>query len=188
MVNGQPVLFKGFNRVEVDEHDGQVVNKETMLKDILLMKQNNVNAVRTAHYPNDPYWYELCDKYGLYMVDEANIESHGMGYGDASLAKVPSWEAAHIYRLRNMVERDKNHPAIIFWSMGNEAGDGVNFAAGYNWIHNRDNTRPVQYERAIEGANTDIMCPMYPSRAKSKLWQKNQQNETISCAKQPCYG
>lgn len=173
LVNGQPVLFKGFDRVEVDEHNGQVVNRGTMLKDILLMKQNNVNAVRTAHYPNDPYWYELCDKYGLYMVDEANIESHGMGYGDASLAKVPSWEAAHIYRLRNMVERDKNHPAIIFWSMGNEAGDGVNFAAGYNWIHNRDNTRPVQYERAIEGANTDIMCPMYPSPGEVENYGKN---------------
>lgn len=173
LINGQPVLFKGFDRVEVDEYNGQVVSKETMLKDIMLMKQNNVNAVRTAHYPNDPYWYELCDKYGLYMVSEANIESHGMGYGDASLAKVPSWEAAHIYRLRNMVERDKNHPAIIFWSLGNEAGDGVNFAAGYNWVHNRDNTRPVQYERAIEGANTDIMCPMYPSPGDVENYGKN---------------
>lgn len=173
LVNGQPVLFKGFDRVEVDEHYGQVVNRETMLKDILLMKQNNVNAVRTSHYPNDPYWYELCDKYGLYMVNEANIESHGMGYGDASLAKFPSWEAAHLYRIRNMVERDKNHPAIIFWSMGNEAGDGVNFTACYNWIKNRDNTRPVQYERAIEGANTDIFSPMYSSPDNIENYGKN---------------
>jgi beta-galactosidase len=161
LVNGKAIYFKGFNRVETDEYGGQVISRENMLKDIMLMKQYNVNAVRTAHYPNDPYWYELCDKYGLYVIDEANIESHGMGYGDESLAKHSEWEAAHLYRTINMVERDKNHPSIVFWSLGNEAGDGINFAATSNWIRQRDPSRPVHYERAGEGPNTDIMCPMY---------------------------
>ena len=176
LVNGKPIYLKGFNRVEIDEYDGQVVNKASMIKDITLMKQANVNAVRLSHYPNDPYWYELCDKYGLYMVDEANIESHGYGYGAESLAKNPFWKDAHLYRTRNMLERDKNHPAIIIWSLGNEAGDGVNFSATANWIRQRDNTRPVQYERVIDGTNTDITCPMYPSPTSVENYGKNTSN------------
>ena len=176
LVNGKPVLFKGVNRVEVDQYDGQVVNKTTMLTDIMLMKQGNVNAVRLAHYPNDPYWYGLCDKYGLYVIDEANIESHGMGYGEASLAKQPEWEWAHLYRTKNMVERDKNYPSIVIWSLGNEAGDGVNFAATSGWIRQRDNTRPVHYERAQGGSNTDINCPMYPQPSYVESYGKNTAN------------
>ena len=163
LVNGKPVLFKGVNRHEHDPVTGHVVSRESMELDIKLMKQNNINAVRTSHYPNDPYWYELCDKYGLYIIDEANIESHGMGYGAKSLAKDPAWQFAHLDRIERMVERDKNHPSIIIWSMGNEAGDGVNFEAGYKWIHDRDSTRPVHYERAGLGPNSDIYCPMYAS-------------------------
>jgi len=173
LVNGKPILIKGVNRVEVDEYKGQVVSKETMLKDITLMKQNNFNAVRSAHYPNDPYWYELCDKYGLYVVDEANIESHGYYHGSISLAKDYTWESAHMFRTVNMVERDKNHPSIIFWSLGNESGDGVNMTATYNWIHQRDNTRPVQYEQTGEGSNTDIFCPMYPEPSTIETYGKN---------------
>jgi len=173
LINGKAVLFKGFDRVEVDEYGGQVIPRERMLEDITLMKRNNVNAVRTAHYPNDPYWYELCDRYGLYVIDEANIESHGMGYGDESLAKNADWEASHLYRTINMVERDKNHPSVVFWSLGNEAGDGINFAATSGWIRQRDPSRPVHYERAIEGANTDIFCPMYPSPASIENYGKN---------------
>jgi len=126
------------------------------------MKQFNINAVRTCHYPNDPAWYRLCDEYGLYVIDEANIESHGMGYGAASLAKDPSWKEAHLDRVRRMVERDKNHASIIIWSLGNEAGNGENFQACYEWVKQRDPSRPVQYERAELEANTDIYCPMYP--------------------------
>ncbi len=135
--------------------------KNQMRRDLELMKQNNINAVRTSHYPNDPRWYELCDEYGLYVVDEANIESHGMGYGERSLAKKPEWGPAHLDRTRRMVERDKNHPSVILWSLGNEAGNGVNFELTYNWIKKRDPSRPVQYERAVLEANTDIYCPMY---------------------------
>lgn len=176
LVNGKPVLFKGFNRVEIDQYDGQVVNKATMLKDVMLMKQGNVNGIRTAHYPNDPFWYELCDKYGLYVIDEANIESHGMGYGSASLAKQPEWEWAHVYRTMNMVERDKNHPSVVIWSLGNEAGDGMNFNATSTWIRQRDNTRPVHYERALGGSNTDIYCPMYPQPSAIESYGKNPAN------------
>ena len=132
-----------------------------MIQDICLMKQFNINAVHTAHYPNDPRWYELCDRYGLYVIDEANVESHGMGYGERSLAKDPSWKEAHLDRTRRMVERDKNFPCIITWSLGNEAGNGVNFYATYDWTKQRDPSRPVQYERAELDRNTDIYCPMY---------------------------
>lgn len=163
LVNGKPVLIKGVNRHEHDPVTGHVISKESMLKDIKLMKKYNINTVRTAHYPDDPYWYELCDKYGLYVIDEANIESHGMGYGKESLAKDPQWKAAHLDRNIRMVERDKNHPSIVTWSMGNEAGNGVNFKAIYKWIHKRDGTRPVQYERAGFEENTDIYVPMYAS-------------------------
>ena len=127
------------------------------------MKQSNINAVRTCHYPDDPRWYELCDEYGLYVVDEANIESHGMGYGPESLAKDPAWGPAHLDRVARMVERDKNHPSVIIWSLGNEAGDGINFEEAYAWLKKRDPSRPVQYERAELRAHTDIFCPMYDS-------------------------
>ena len=165
LVNGKPVLFKGVNRHEHDPNTGHVIRVESMIHDIALMKQNNINAVRTSHYPNDPKWYALCDEYGLYIIDEANIESHGMGYGERSLAKDPLWENAHVDRIERMVERDKNHPCIIEWSMGNEAGDGVNFSAAYAWIKKRDQSRPIHYERALMGPNTDIYCPMYASIA-----------------------
>ncbi|MCL2120266.1 MAG: DUF4981 domain-containing protein [Planctomycetaceae bacterium] len=161
LVNGKPVLLKGVNRHEHDPVLGHVVTEEMMRKDIALMKQNNINAVRTSHYPNDPRWYQLCDEYGLYVIDEANIESHGMGYGRESPAHRADFKAAHLDRTIRMVERDKNHPSIIIWSLGNEAGNGENFYATYDWIKQRDKTRPVQYERAEQDRNTDIVCPMY---------------------------
>ena len=162
MINGIPVTIKGVNRHEHDEFTGHVVSREMMLKDVQLMKQNNINTVRTSHYPNDPYWYQLCDKYGLYVIDEANIESHGMGYDpDKTLGNNPVFAKSHLDRTIRMVERDKNHPSVITWSLGNEAGDGVCFDATYDWIKSRDLTRPVQYERAMTGRNTDIFCPMY---------------------------
>ncbi len=163
LVNGVPVLLKGVNRHEHDPHTGHVVPEKSMRRDIELMKRANINAVRTCHYPNDPRWYELCDEYGLYLVDEANIESHGMGYGPQSLAKDPAWGPAHLDRVRRMVERDKNHPSVIIWSLGNEAGDGVNFERAYAWLKERDPSRPVQYERAGLRPHTDIYCPMYAS-------------------------
>jgi beta-galactosidase len=161
LINGKPILVKGVNRHEHDPVTAHVVSRESMLNDIRMMKQNNINTVRTCHYPDDPYWYDLCDQYGMYVIDEANIESHGMGYGAASLAKNPMWKEAHLDRVRRLVERDKNHPSVVIWSMGNEAGDGENFTACYQWIHQRDDTRPVHYERALLGPNTDIYCPMY---------------------------
>ncbi|MFI3247869.1 MAG: glycoside hydrolase family 2 TIM barrel-domain containing protein [Rikenellaceae bacterium] len=161
LVNGEAVLFKGANRHELDPDGGYVLSKERMLQDILRMKQLNINAVRTCHYPNDNYWYELCDKYGIYMVAEANIESHGMGYGDNTLAKNPLYDIAHMERNSRNVMRSYNHPSIIFWSMGNEAGFGPNFEACYNWIKAEDPSRAVQYERAEGNDYTDIFCPMY---------------------------
>ncbi|NOX89190.1 MAG: DUF4981 domain-containing protein, partial [Calditrichaeota bacterium] len=161
LVNGEPIYLKGVNRHEHDEHTGHVISEESMIKDIELMKEFNINAVRTSHYPNDPRWYELCDRYGIYLIDEANIESHGMGYGEKSLAKNPDWTEAHLDRIQRMVERDKNHPSIIIWSMGNEAGDGINFEEASKWIHSRDPSRPVQYERAQERPYVDIVSPMY---------------------------
>ncbi len=161
-VNGQRVYLKGVNRHEHDPRTGHTISEESMIDDIRLMKQFNINAVRTSHYPDDQRWYELCDQYGLYVVDEANIESHGMGYGPESLAKDPSWGPAHLARTQAMVERDKNHPSIIIWSLGNEAGNGVNFMQNYDWIKQRDPSRPVQYEQAgFQDRNTDIRCPMY---------------------------
>ena len=161
LVNGQPIYVKGVNRHEHDPDHGQHVVRAGMIQDIRLMKQNNINTVRTSHYPNVPEWYDLCDEYGLYVIDEANVESHGMGYDRESLAKVPSWESAHLDRTIRMVERDKNHACIITWSLGNEAGNGVNFVKTYEWIKRRDASRPVQYERAELDRNTDIYCPMY---------------------------
>ncbi|MCY1720001.1 DUF4981 domain-containing protein [Prolixibacteraceae bacterium Z1-6] len=167
LVNGQPILIKGVNRHEHDEYFGHVVSEESMIEDIRVMKQFNVNAVRTSHYPNDPKWYELCDKYGIYVYDEANIESHDYGYNpDETLANKPEWEAAHVARCVNMVERDKNHPSVIVWSMGNEAGTGPNFLAAYESIYALDGNRPVHYERAekqtsVTERHTDIQGDMY---------------------------
>ncbi|PKL82327.1 MAG: beta-galactosidase [Ignavibacteriae bacterium HGW-Ignavibacteriae-3] len=162
LVNGKPILIKGVNRHEHDQILAHYMTDESMIQDIILMKQNNINTVRTSHYPNDPRWYELCDVYGLYLIDEANIESHGIGYDPAkTLANKPEWLQSHIERIERMVERDKNHPSVIVWSMGNEAGDGANFEAASNWIHLRDSSRPVHYERAGRKSHTDIVCPMY---------------------------
>ncbi len=163
LVNGQPILLKGVDRHEHDPETGHTVSVDSMIRDIRLMKQHNINAVRTSHYPNDPRWYDLCDRYGLYVVDEANIESHGYGTGQDrnALAKNPDWIEAHLDRTRRMVERDKNHPSVIVWSLGNESGNGICFDATYDWITRRDPSRPVQYEQAGEVRNTDIVCPMY---------------------------
>ena len=162
-VNGVSILVKGVDRHEHDEKTGHVVSEQSMRQDIALMKMNNINTVRTSHYPNDPHWYELCDQYGIYVIDEANIESHGIGYHpDRTLGNKPEWQEAHLDRIRRMLERDKNHPSVIIWSMGNEAGDGINFEAGTKWIHERDPSRPVFYERAELRPHTDIYCPMYP--------------------------
>lgn len=161
-INGIPVLIKGTNRHEHSQL-GRTVNKELMELDIKLMKQNNINTVRNSHYPTHPYWYELCDKYGLYVIDEANIESHGMGYGKESLAKDTTWYDAHIDRTKRMYERSKNHPSIIIWSLGNEAGNGINFERTYDWLKSVEKNRPVQYERAEQNYNTDIYCRMYRS-------------------------
>ena len=151
LVNGQPILFKGVNRHEHDEWTGHVVSKESMRKDIEIMKANNINAVRTSHYPNDPYWYELCNQYGIYVIDEANIESHGFHYKkEDTPAYKPEFEAMHLDRIERMVKRDKNQPSIISWSMGNEAGDGPSFVKGYKWTKAYDPTRPVMYERTSE--------------------------------------
>ncbi len=162
LVNGVPILIKGVNRHEHDPLTGHYVTRESMIKDIKLMKQFNINTVRTSHYPDDPEWYELCDYYGLYLIDEANIESHGMGYKpENTFANKPEWKDAHLDRIIRMGERDKNHPSVIIWSMGNEAGDGTNFEAASEWIHRRDPSRPVHYERAVRRLHTDIVCPMY---------------------------
>jgi len=177
LVNGRAVILKGTNRHEHDPDTGHYVSRESMIRDIRLMKQSNINAVRTSHYPNAPLWYDLCDRLGLYVVDEANIESHGMGYGPASLAKDPVWKEAHLDRTSRMVLRDRNHPSVIVWSLGNEAGDGVNFATTYQWIKQTDPTRPVQYERT--GTNTDIHCPMYASPARIESYGKAKQGKPL---------
>lgn len=163
LVNNKPILIKGTNRHEHDPKTGHTISRESMIRDILLMKSFNINAIRTCHYPNDPLFYELCDFCGMYVVDEANNESHGMGYDDKSLAKDPKWKAAHLNRVERMYHRDKNHPSVIIWSLGNEAGYGQNFIDAYYWLKNADPSRPVQYERAQYEKCTDIFCPMYMS-------------------------
>jgi beta-galactosidase len=171
LVNNQPILIKGVNRHETDPITGQTISKEAMLRDVKLMKQFNINAVRTSHYPNDEFWYRLCDEYGLYVIDEANIESHGIGYAKVkTLANKPSWELAHMQRTQRMYERDKNYTSIIGWSLGNEAGNGVNTMKTYDWLKSVQSTRTVQYEQAISGKrdwvmdrNSDIVAPMYAS-------------------------
>jgi beta-galactosidase len=162
LVNGVPILIKGANRHEHHPETGHYVDRESMIEDILLMKRHNLNAVRTSHYPDTVEFYDLTDEYGLYVIDEANIESHGIGYEpDKTLGNKPEWELAHMDRTISMVERDKNHPSIIIWSLGNEGGDGVNFQATSDWIQQRDATRPVHYERAELEPHTDIYAPMY---------------------------
>jgi len=181
-VNGVRILVKGVNIHEHNEINGHVQDLETMIKDITVMKKFNINTVRTSHYPEPEKWYELCNKYGMYLIDEANIESHGMGYGKESLAKDPTWYDAHLFRTRNMLERDKNNPSIIIWSLGNEAGDGENFVKTSAWIKSRDNTRLVQYEQAGTKAHTDIYCPMYASIERMIQYaEKSKDKPLIQC-------
>ena len=182
LINGKYVYLKGTNMHEHDQSTGKVVSKELMLTDIMLMKANNINAMRCSHYPQPELWYELCNKYGLYLIDEANVESHGMGYGSESLAKNEDWKEAHLYRTRNMWERDKNQPSIIIWSLGNEAGNGVNFHATYDYLKSVDKTRPVQYEGARLDYNTDIFCPMYARMGQMEEYAKtNPERPLIQC-------
>nr|WP_314559346.1 glycoside hydrolase family 2 TIM barrel-domain containing protein [uncultured Capnocytophaga sp.] len=162
LVNGKRVLFKGVNRHETDPYTGQVVSRETMEDDVKQLKALNFNAVRTSHYPNDPYFYDLCDKYGVYVMDEANVESHGMHYElERTLGNDPVWEYAHLIRMERMVKRDKNHPSILFWSLGNESGNGWNFYKGYQHVKGLDPSRPIHYELAHYDWNTDIESRMY---------------------------
>jgi len=161
LVNGQPILIKGADRHELDPDGGYVVSVERMIEDIKIMKQLNMNGVRTCHYSDDPRWYDLCDEYGIYVCAETNIESHGMGYGDKTLAKNPIYNKAHIERNQHNVQVQKNHPSIIFWSLGNESGYGKNFEDAYDAVKAIDKSRPVQYEQAGQNGKTDIFCPMY---------------------------
>ena len=161
LVNGKPILIKGANRHEIDPDGGYVVNKERMVEDIKLMKRFNINAVRTCHYPDDPMWYDLCDEYGIYVCAEANQESHGFYYNEDAISRTPLFAKQILERNQHNVQVNFNHPSIIFWSLGNETADGPNFTTAYNWIKTQDLSRPVQYERAIKGINTDVFCPMY---------------------------
>ncbi|MDY8137968.1 glycoside hydrolase family 2 TIM barrel-domain containing protein [Aquimarina sp. 2201CG5-10] len=163
LVNGKAIYFKGVDRHETDPYTGHVVSKTSMLKDITLMKQNNINAVRSAHYPNDPYWLDLCDKYGMYVIDEANIESHPLAIDEKTqIGNEKSWLPAHMMRTQRMFYRDRNHPSIYSWSLGNEAGEGSIFKATYKWLKENDTNRIVQYEPAGKEDYTDLYCPMYP--------------------------
>ncbi len=163
LINGKAIYFKGVDRHETDPFTGHVVSRESMEKDIKLMKQNNINAVRSAHYPNDPYWLDLCDKYGLYVIDEANIESHPLAISeDTQIGNEMSWLPAHMMRTQRMYYRDRNHPSIYSWSLGNEAGEGDIFRTTYKWLKTQDNNRIVQYEPAGKEDYTDVYCPMYP--------------------------
>ena len=177
LVNGQPILLKGVNRHEHDPVKGHVVSKQSMLEDIIDFKKNNINAVRTSHYPNDPYWYALCDKYGIYVIDEANIESHGYGYKlEETLANNPEFEEMHLNRIKRMVKRDVNHPSIIMWSMGNEAGTGSNFYKAYKWIKQYDSSRPVHYERSELGSGNRI----YKEQVSDVVsWMYHDQNDVM---------
>ena len=161
LVNGQPVLLKGANRHEIDPDAGYNVSEQRMIQDIMMMKRLNINAVRTCHYPDDPRWYDLCDKYGLYVVAEANQESHGFQYGDDAAAKKPEFAKQILERNQHNVSMFFNHPSIITWSLGNETVMGDNFIQAYKWVKSQDKTRPVQYEQARRGEGTDIFCPMY---------------------------
>ncbi len=167
LVNGQRILFKGVNRHEIDPDRGQAITVDSMVHDILMMKQHNINAVRCCHYPNQPAWYDLCDRYGIYLIDEANVESHGMGYGRESLAKQPEWLDAHMNRTQRMVERDKNHPSVIIWSLGNEAGDGPNFEATSKWIHEPRPPPPGPLRAGRRKAAHRHRLPDVPARRSS---------------------
>lgn len=173
LINGKPVLIKGANRHEMDPDGGYVVSVERMIQDIKIMKQLNINAVRTCHYPDDPRWYDLCDEYGIYVTAEANLESHGMGYGEKSLAKFPEYLQTHIERNEGNVKTFINHPSIIVWSLGNEGGYGINFEKAYDWVKAYDQTRPVQYERGGYDSKTDIHCPMYIDYEESEKYCKS---------------
>ena len=173
LVNGQPVLLKGADRHEIDPDEGYNVSEQRMIQDIMMMKRMNINAVRTSHYPNDPRWYDLCDKYGLYVVAEANQESHGFQYGDDAAAKKPEFAKQIMERNQHNVSMFYNHPSIVTWSLGNETVMGDNFLQAYKWIKSQDKTRPVQYEQARRGEGTDIFCPMYYSVAASEKYAKD---------------
>ena len=189
LLNGRRLMINGVNLHEHNPATGHVVNRDLMLKDIALMKRNNINAVRTSHYPQPTEWYDLCDEYGILLVDEANIEAHGCGtgyqesYPDFHPSHRPEWKGAHHDRIRSMVERDKNHPSVIIWSMGNESSDGEVYTEAYRWIKNRDRSRFVQFEQGYGGPNTDITCPMYPPIAEMKAYaeRKNPTKPYIMC-------
>ena len=189
LLNGKPLMINGVNIHEHNPATGHVINRELMLKDIYLMKQHNINAVRTSHYPQPVEWYDLCDIHGILLVDEANIEAHGCGTGYADdypsfhPSHRPEWKAAHHARVQAMVERDKNHPSVILWSMGNESSDGEVYGEMYEWIHQRDKTRFVQLEQGYSGPHTDISCPMYPSMEEFRAWaeRKDARKPYIMC-------
>ena len=161
LVNGKPIYIKGVNRHEMDPDGGYVVSRERMIQDLQLMKRFNINAVRTCHYPDDPLWYDLCDEYGIYLCAEANQESHGFLYQNPSPSKDPIFRQQIVERNQHNVAVNFNHPSVIIWSLGNETADSENFTAARQWILSQDQSRPIQYEPAGEGANTDIFCPMY---------------------------
>ena len=173
LVNGRPVLLKGANRHEIDPDEGYNLSEQRMIQDIMMMKRMNINAVRTCHYPDDPRWYDLCDKYGLYVVAEANQESHGFQYGDDAAAKKPEFAKQIMERNQHNVSMFFNHPSIVTWSLGNETVMGDNFLKAYKWIKEQDKTRPVQYEQARRGEGTDIFCPMYYPVAASEKYAKD---------------
>ncbi len=177
--NGQPILFKGVNRHDHNPRTGHYVTENDMRADLLQMKRGNLNAVRCSHYPNDPRLLELADELGFYVIAEANLESHGMGYGPQSFAKNPDWLAAHLDRQKNVVERDKNHPCVVSWSMGNEAGDGPNFVECSKWIRQRDPSRPLQYEQAAEGSHVDLVSPMYASLEECAAYCRREEKKPV---------
>jgi beta-galactosidase len=178
--NGQPILIKGVNRHDHHPETGHYVTTEDIRDELLQMKRANINAVRTSHYPNDPALSELCDELGFYVVAEANIESHGMDYKEDSLAKDPEWFEAHLDRIKNLVERDKNHPCIIMWSMGNEAGDGVNFVKCSEWIRQRDPSRPVHYEQAKHALHADLFSPMYATVDGCRQYARSEEKKPLA--------
>jgi beta-galactosidase len=183
LVNGQPIYIKGVNRHEMDPDGGYIVSRERMVEDIKVMKQLNINAVRTCHYPDDPQWYDLCDEYGIYVCAEANQESHGMGYRDSSPAKTPLFARQILERNQHNVSAHFNHASIIIWSLGNETVNGPNFTAAYQWIKQQDKSRPIQFEQAGLGDNTDIFCPMYFSHSDCEKYSKdaNAKKPLIQC-------
>lgn len=182
-INGKKIYFKGVNLHEFNAYKGQVMDKTVMMRNIQLMKELNINAVRTSHYPQSPLWYKLCDQYGIYLVDEANLESHGMGHGKENLANFEEWNAAHMDRIKSLVERDKNHASVIFWSIGNESSNEQALYDMYDWAKARDKSRPVQYEGAKSSyRNTDIICPMYPTwKQMTEAAKKNLDRPYIMC-------